>query len=290
MHIRAKPEVLRLAVASDGEIWYAVGRGDPLSFGGDHRELLRSEHLVDRPLLIPGDAGHARLLLDLYRSKLRGQIDSVCVCSAAGSNEATPAQKLEALLAYRRRPASLGGPHEIDAVDAATCRLAAEASLGLTTGPRWLGLVRAHPLYGHLAFVDGLDERHAGLLLVEVFDPTARTDPRRPDDPLPLYRYFGLAPGGGPFARQRYVCLETAWSGSPRDRRSPGAFLHRLASGRGSAGRGRAGRRFLDYVAAGWRDLVGRSHRGRLFVPKLFFHRPVEAVAYGPSLRRGRKP
>jgi hypothetical protein len=264
---------LRLAVASSGEVWFAFGADDPRRSAQTYSEFVRSP--IFRPVrrvFLFGNRDHAAVATDLYRRKLSGDVRSLAVCPSLPSET----QYSACCLIHQLKSFLKDGWREAGEIEASSFALAASNEGSLSK------LVERHPLYRHLSFVSMLNIEAAGHVMANIIDPRNFRDPEFPDSPLPLQRYFGLVPGiSGTHKRRGW--LEAAWSQDrPSDTDAPGAFLWRLADSRGLDA---ASKHFLDYLVSGWRDITSVTHRGRLFVPTLFFQESDSSSSYGSTLR-----
>jgi hypothetical protein len=75
-------ESLKLTVDGQGIVWYIQGEGMPHSSGLDAWSFLKSQLLQDAEhIRMVGSAVNADLLQQLYERKLKGDFQSVQVCS-----------------------------------------------------------------------------------------------------------------------------------------------------------------------------------------------------------------
>src|SRR5258708_426535 len=99
------------------KLWFIYHGNVPHNSGITYDQFVeRSLFKSIRRVRLPGIVSHGPEIVDLYRRKLLGEIDSVQICSPfTSTGQVTPAQPLTSLQRLRvvQAPPSLGGWHEV---------------------------------------------------------------------------------------------------------------------------------------------------------------------------------
>jgi hypothetical protein len=241
-----------------------------------------------------GNHANARLLTLLHRRcKAAGALEVVSplICGTA-SERATP----EAVL-YRMRqcklPSSLGGWHQVTDRDYPAYAMIRQLQEDNSFNDHVLALLKVHPAWHDLKFINTMSQDWAAWLLMFIIDPRWYIDPDHPDRVSKLQAYLGLTPKimervmagdseAGSACRCRAVLGSWYDMGPPAESEyeSPGNFLWRIYDSAGGGPRGmlRASQKFVVYLRQTWlQALYGRTE---LFMPEMLFKRLDEVEGY----------
>lgn len=280
---------LKILVDDTGQVWYADRYEPPCSTGLDYPTWVRQEGLRRaRHVRLIGSRSNAHLVCDLARRQLRGDLETVQVCSpvvVAGVVRLNPEAVLYALRGWGSVP-SLGGWHCLEPSELLNYRLAVLLQQPAVSPTSVLELVRQHPLYRPLSFFQGLDEQALAQLFSEILDPRWHVDVTDPDSSWPLERFVGLRGPVTEATLQRRKLVADCWRGAlqvPKDQ--PGAYFARCSFCLSPETKFLPSMRFLRILRALWLDQVSSSHRGRLVRVEDLFDEPDTAQAFGRHLQ-----
>jgi hypothetical protein len=271
-------------------IWYLAGESSPVCSQESYPAFVRSPVLRRAAhVRVIGSAANADMVIDLWQRRVKGNLESVQLCSPAVTERRTvlddPQTALYAMKAYGDVP-SLGGWRNVESADLASFRLAAQTYFDRD-------LLIGHPVYKSMTFLVGLDESALFDLLASVIDPRWYVDPAAPDESLRLFDFLGINHRNyqrlqryqAPTSEQERLAgrVRDVWiCGRNSPTHLPGAFVLRA----GYCVKGVAERElmssmaFVEFLRAVWLNVLDSSHRGRLFVPELFFQEAGVAEAF----------
>lgn len=279
-------------------IWYLSGEASPVCSGERYGNfvcstvLRRAEHVR-----VVGSPANADIVIDLWQRRVKGNLRSVQLCSPSVTETRTmlddPQTALYALKVFGNVP-SLGGWRDVETADLASFRLAASSGFDRR-------LLASHPVYRSLTFLANLDESALFDLLSAVIDPRWYVDPAEPDSPQRLLDFLGISHRNylklqryqAPTSDQERLAgrVRDAWiCGKSAQTHLPGAFVVRS----GYCVKGIVERElmssmiFVDFLRQVWLNTLESSHRGRLFVPELFFTEKGVAEAFRAHLGTAR--
>ncbi len=155
---------------------------------------------TDRVRLV-GNAANSRLIVRLYDLKQKGKLESVQVCTPLVCPVDKDRQKPEAMLIGMRnftRAPSQGGFHEVEESDYRSYALLESLTQGTLRGQPVdvdaLQLLRGHPAWRPLSFIQSLDKLSVAGLLAYILDPRWYIDQCAPDRLGKLEAWLGLNP------------------------------------------------------------------------------------------------
>lgn len=199
----ADPDAHTLKLHLDqGRIWYADGNQGVRCSGQSPEEFLEGPFIrPDQSVRALGLSSNVRLLMYLYDLKQKERLASVEVCSPLAAKVDKQRRNPEAAIISMRRftkAASLGGFHEFTEMDYRAYALAQSVHEGMMLGEpvdeRTLRLLRAHPAWKPLSFVENLNRVAVAGLLSYILDPRYYVDDCKPDSQCKLEAFLGLNP------------------------------------------------------------------------------------------------
>jgi len=185
-----------------GKIWYLDGDYTARCASESPEAFLESDLFAhtERVRLV-GNAANARLIMYLYDLKQKSRLESVQVCTPLVCPVDKHRQKPEAMLIGMRnftRAASLGGFHEVAEADYRSYALSATLTQGTLRGQpvdaAALKLLRGHPAWRPLSFIQSIDKLSLAGLLAYILDPRWYIDQCAPDRLGKLEAWLGLNP------------------------------------------------------------------------------------------------
>lgn len=289
------PKQILYAQAADGVLWTSRNLEAPQPHRMTPAAFLRRHKFDVDQIRIRGASENVQLLATLMTAKgLQPGLPSVHVCTPQLQGPDPAA--LFAAMRELNLAGSLGGYHEIDETDAPSYVLAAAMhnSAGHLTGEA-AACLHIHRAWPALSFVAGLDETAAARMLSDMLDPRWFVSLNKPNSLGRLYGFLGLTPrniadalaGRPPGCRQARRCqtVLAAWYPKflPEAVEDPRGFLQRVVVAEPVDHRIRgflkASRMFVAFVRGVWLHMMAPCGR-RLFVPKYFFAKPEEAIAF----------
>lgn len=195
------PDVYALKLhVSKGVVWQ-LDRDlqNPECTGMSIEALLDDHDLInpDRFIRVAGCRANIPLLARLYELKQEGEIAKVEVCSPMVCRVAKHRKDPYAILHRMRlfkRASSLGGFHEVTDLDYRSYRLAAHLAAGRKYEQETLDLLRDHPAWTPIAFVESLRKVPVATLLATIIDPRWYVDETSPNSVARLNEFLGLTP------------------------------------------------------------------------------------------------
>jgi hypothetical protein len=244
-----------------------------------------------------GSRENARLLVDLFDKRLKGEIAGLQVCSPVlcTKEEMKDPEQILYKLRGATVPASLGGWHDFTDDDR-ICYVIASAIADSLDLADFLLVAQSHSVWKYLTFVADLDELAACRLLGTVLDPRWYIDPRHPNRGSRLEQFLGVSPvtvakrerNEKSTSISRYENVLNCWKNLPEaDNSAAGRFLWRLWDRKGASFSAdlSVSKTFLAYTRFCWLNEVAMPpHRGRLFVPEYFFSEPETLEAFNSYL------
>jgi hypothetical protein len=254
----------------------------------------------DDRVRVVGAAYNAELIQAIFHLRLRDELQSLEVCTPALLDGVDGRKRPDLLLHAARklsRSPSLGGWHAFTLKDLPSYALAARLRNQVDDPNGTLALLRGHPAWPALSFIDHLDPYMTASLLATIVDPRWFVDPLTGSSRVRLEQFLGVQSknatavrGGDQSSRvQRCRMVASCWNTveEPDFLESPGSFLWRTWRDRGAGTRGElaASRRFLVFVASVWlAPLCLTGQADRLFVPDCFFETIEEGRAFEAHL------
>jgi len=185
-----------------GKIWYADGDYATRCSGESPEAFLESAAFTraDSVQLV-GTCANARLITQLYDLKQKDKLQSVQVCTPLvgriEKHRRNPEAMLLAMRDFTRAP-SLGGFHEVVESDYRSYALAVALSKSVLHGEEVevdvLQLLRGHPAWRPLSFIQSLNKLSVAGLLSYILDPRWYIDQCAPDRLGKLEAWLGLNP------------------------------------------------------------------------------------------------
>lgn len=303
--------LLRLHVASDGQVWYGHDRCFASGSDMGAEDFLRShEHFgfslegVQQVRLL-GVPSNAELIVELHQRRRRkpklyaGQqitLASPAVCPSAACR-ADPLQVMQHLWQPSTSGFTSGFWHQLGELEFPTYALI--NSLAKCPGPKLddlsSRLLHYHPAWPALSFLPTVDTYQAAQVVTTIVDPRWFRDLCHPDRLSRLFEFMGLTPGnvrafvdglhvGRHYHRFRSVL--DSWSVRQEEiitSNDPRNFLWRiLRCHTATPRRGllRACQCFIRFVRFVWLHELGSREPEAVFIPGSFFRRPEEIRAY----------
>lgn len=185
-----------------GKVWYAENDCEARCSGESPVDFLHSNFpLHAGRIQLVGDAANARLITYLYDLKQKQKLESVQVCSPLVCPIARHRRRPEAVLLHMQvfaRAPSLGGFHEVVEADyrayALSTSLTQNTLHGAPVNADALQLLRGHPAWRPLSFIQSLDKLAVAGLLACILDPRWYIDQCAPDRLGKLEAWLGLNP------------------------------------------------------------------------------------------------
>lgn len=287
---------LKLHTAPNGDVWFADGDRVPVNSGVDVDTFIANIAAGTHRMLIRvlGTNPNARLITRLHQ-RLHRRV-TIEVASPMLCRRAAIRRNPQAALFNMRKcelPPSLGGWHQLSDRDYPAYALSHQIQTDRDFTDHVSAIMKGHPAWYDLRFIDGVNPEWAAWLLTFIIDPRWYVDTEHPDRLNRLYSYLGLTP-----AVMHKVCSKTistgvyarcraalgVWHDSGRPPTSeldkPGNFVWRRYVTVGDDYRGalRATQLFIAYLRYTWLQAVSPAYE--LFVPQMFFKNDRDLAAY----------
>lgn len=199
------------------------------------------------------------------------------------------------LMIKNRRPASLGGYHELNSADifalsaADQIDKASDKEQVLKTIAK-LSLPH-HPVYRHAMFIEEINTAPLVALIANVIDPRFVTVLGLGDDPYDAAVVINM---NSPDSGITHDLISSIWNNKPKNKNSKRAFLWQMyqeyKTGASQIKFDKLNDRdknlvvkinntFLSYLFGGWTSKVSITHRDKLFVPEVFFNGDYSEIA-----------
>ena len=224
-----------------GKIWYLDGEHNARCTGETPGDFLGGKVFANAGRVrLVGNAANARLITHLYDLKQKNKLESVQACTPLVCQVEKDRHRPEAVLLGMRnftRAASLGGFHEVVEADYRSYALSVALTQGTAKGvpvdADALQLLRGHPAWRPISFIERADKLSVAALLAYILDPRWYIDQCAPDRLGKLEEWMGLNPktqagvsGCGPKWRHHKRCrvVLNCW----KTMQQPSAVLNRF--------------------------------------------------------------
>lgn len=298
-----------LHVDEDKKIWLSENNQMPVMCAGDYYSLEPKLFREDSVVKLIASTDNIPLILSLYNKKLKGDIQSLQICSPIIAHNKKTEIAMMDTCHWKGWPASLGGWHEFSEDDYPSYYLANYFATNskLATLGVFDEVLKAHPAWKGLSFISHLNMDKCARLLATILDPRWFIDIKEPDKNSRIENFLGLKPSilsktkslSNSQSRQIRNCrlvLESWKMGRPTsdsEYNQPDNFLWRIHALEGCNEKAdiRVSQVFITFLKAVWLDAIyckskTSLYMDRLFVPMYFFNKQDEIDAFKQHMLR----